>query len=266
MTVLAPTLLSFLTALPLLGFGLIEEFFPYRTSKLSLRRRWTTNFSLLAIDSCLTRWLLPISVIGSATWVHSQGMGLLDQVDWPLAAELPIGFLLWDFSGFVFHRLSHGVPWLWNFHKIHHCDLEVDVTTALRHHPAEALFTTIWETGTVVWLGVDPQWLIFCQTAQLFSAIFNHANMSMPQALDQRLRWVLVTPDMHRVHHSSRHPETDSNFGNLLTCWDRLFASYLDSPRLRQMDLGLNEFRGERQQTLWQQLAIPLRRKRLPVN
>ena len=262
---LASKTLQLLTYAPLIIFGMNEEFFPLRTQKISLLTRWTANISLLVIDSLLIRWLIPFITIGLAALTERLGMGLFNYVELPFLAEAITGFLLWDFSGFIRHRLFHQVSLLWRIHQVHHCDLDFDVTTAIRHHPLESLVVTIWDVSVVLLLGLDPILVILYETAQFMNAAFNHANLDIPVKLDRVLRWFIVTPDMHRIHHSSCYPETDRNFGNFLPWWDHLFACYLDTPSLgrKQMLLGLEEYRHMDEQTLWAQLVIPfLWRKR----
>jgi sterol desaturase/sphingolipid hydroxylase (fatty acid hydroxylase superfamily) len=261
---LAPKTLQLLTYAPLIVFGLIEEFRPRRPNPLPLRIRWTANISLLMIGSLLSRWLIPFTTIGLAVLAERLGMGLFNRIGLPFPAEAAAGFLLWDFSGFIRHRLFHQVPMLWRAHQVHHSDLDFDVTTAIRHHPLESLFSTVWDAGVVLFLGLDPALLILFETAQFMGAAFNHTNFAIPVKLDLVLRWFVVTPDMHRIHHSSRYSETDRNFGNLLPWWDRLFACYLATPHAghEHMSLGLADFRLVEDQTLKAQLMIPfLRRK-----
>jgi sterol desaturase/sphingolipid hydroxylase (fatty acid hydroxylase superfamily) len=265
---LAAKTLQLLTYAPLIAFGLIEEFFPRRSNLMPLRIRWTANVSLLVIDSLLMRWLMPFTTIGLAVLAEQLGMGGFNRIGLPFSAEVVLGFLLWDCSGFIRHRLFHQIPVLWRVHQVHHCDLDFDVTTSIRHHPLESLFCAAWDLGVVLLLGLDPVLVILYEAAQFIFATFNHTNIAIPVKLDRALRWFVVTPDMHRIHHSSRYPETDRNFGNILPWWDRLFASYLDTPTLghKHMSLGLKKFRQMNEQTLWAQLIVPFLWRKRHIN
>lgn len=232
-------------------------------------QRWLKHLGLAAIGALLVRIALPIAAVGTALHAQAQGLGLshlLFPAPRPLLLELALGLACWlilDAAIYLQHRVFHAWPPLWRLHRVHHSDVEFDTSTAIRFHPLEIALSMAIKMALVLALGA-PAWAVLLFELSLsLSALWTHANLHLPDPLDRRLRWLLVTPDMHRIHHSVRPHETDSNFGFCLSLWDRLFASYRaasEAPQ-QQMAIGLDEFRSPRSQKLLALLALPFRRR-----
>jgi sterol desaturase/sphingolipid hydroxylase (fatty acid hydroxylase superfamily) len=235
------------------------EWWARRPNVLPSRQRWLRNLALHATVLGAGRLLAAASVFAFAIEAHRTDRGMLPFLNTPPALAFAITFVAFDIFHFLLHRLLHWVPWFWRFHAIHHSDPEFDSTTHFRHHPLEEVITTTFYLGFVWAVGPDPFGLVCASTAHQLSSIFNHSNIALPPVLDRALRWVFVTPDMHRIHHSSRREEIDSNFGNLFSWWDRLFGCYVDEPRGEQsrFDLGLLGYREPQSLTLWGLLKGP---------
>ena len=222
-------------------------------------QRTATNVALVVIDTLLLRVAFPLLAFDLALRMEAQGAGLLHSL--PPAAAVVTGILLLDLAIYWQHRLLHVVPALWRLHRVHHADIGFDVTTALRFHPVEIVVSMLIKLGLIALLGVPPIAVLVFELALNAGALFTHANFALPSKLDRRLRWLIVTPDMHRIHHSVHNDETNSNYGFHLSVWDRLFGSYRAEPRDAQdsMAIGLAEFRDNREQTLWALLLNPFR-------
>ena len=219
-------------------------------------RRSATNVALVVIDTALLRVAFPLLAFDLALRMDEQGAGLLHSL--PPGVAIVAGILLLDVAIYWQHRLLHVLPLLWRLHRVHHADVGFDVTTAVRFHPFEIIVSMLIKLGLIAILGVPPIAVLLFELALNAGALFTHANFSLPPALDRKLRWLLVTPDMHRIHHSVHKDETNSNFGFHLSIWDRLFGSYRALARDGQenMTIGLDEFRQEREQTLRALLLI----------
>lgn len=222
-------------------------------------RRWVTNLAMVVLSSVLVRILFPAAAVGAALWAQMQGFGLfrLVGVDPVLAGVL--GFVILDFVVWLEHWASHKVPILWRIHRMHHADTGFDLTTALRFHPVEIVLSMIWKAAIVTVLGVPVVAVLVFEIVLNGMAMFNHANARLPLGLDRLMRLFLVTPDMHRVHHSSIPAETDSNYGFNFPFWDRFFGTYTDQPQLGHddMEIGLREYRDGSPATLAWSLALP---------
>jgi sterol desaturase/sphingolipid hydroxylase (fatty acid hydroxylase superfamily) len=224
-------------------------------------RRWLTNVAMVVLSSVLVRILFPAAAVGAALWAQTQGLGLfrLAGID-PVLAGIA-GFVILDLAVWLEHWASHRIPILWRIHRMHHADTGFDLTTALRFHPLEIVLSMVWKAAIVVALGVPVVAVLVFEIVLNGMAMFNHANARLPLGLDRVLRRFVVTPDMHRVHHSSIPAETDSNYGFNFPFWDRIFGTYNDQPRLGHdgMEIGLREFRdGSPANLLWA-LALPFR-------
>ncbi len=231
-----------------LGIGtllvLAEALWPRRVAAQQRRQRWPANVGLVVIDSLLLRLVTGTGAVGVAWWAAERGFGLLHALTWPAWTEFAVALLLLDLLIYGQHRLMHAVPLLWRLHRVHHSDPDFDVTTALRFHPLEILLSMAIKMAAVAALGA-PVWSVVAFEALLnATAMFNHANLRLPLRLDRVLRLLVVTPDMHRVHHSTQRSETDSNFGFNLPWWDRMFGSYRAQPREPHecMSIGLRQF------------------------
>ncbi len=239
----------------------LERGWPRRTDAPQRRLRWTANLALVLIASLLARLLLGAGAVGAALWAQREGWGLFAQIQAPAWVEFIAALLLLDLLIYVQHRLTHHVPLLWRLHRVHHSDTVLDATTALRFHPVEILLSLGLKIGAVLLLGPAPLAILVFEVLLNATALFNHANLRLPHRLDRLLRHLVVTPDMHRVHHSVHAEETNSNYGFNLPWWDRLFGSYRDQPRdgHAQMRIGLQAFRSPDDQTPTALLRQPLR-------
>ncbi len=246
---------SFAGALLLLAG--VERLWPRRRFSTGLRRI-AVNLFMVVFNTLVLRMTFPLLAVGAALWAQQQGWGLFNAMAWPWALEVAAAIVLLDMIIYWQHRLMHAVPLLWRLHRMHHSDLAFDVSTAVRFHPVEIMLSMGIKMGAVVVLGADPVAVILFEILLNAASLFEHANLRLTEAVDHGLRRLIVTPDMHRVHHSWYREETDSNYGFCLSIWDRLFGSYRAQPRdgHDEMTIGLREFReGEDQQfvrLLWQ--------------
>ncbi|WP_455207908.1 sterol desaturase family protein [Kaarinaea lacus] len=207
--------------------------------------RWLNNISVNVLNIVIVRLLFPAAAVGFAIFVQDRQWGVLNLVELPLLLEIVIGVLLLDLAIYGQHVMVHYVPLFWRFHRMHHADLDLDVTSGARFHPVEIVFSMLVKFFIIVIVG-PPVVAVFLFEAILNgAAMFNHSNVRIPVALDRILRWFIVTPDMHRVHHSVLMKETNSNFGFNFPWWDRLFRTYRYAPEQGQlgMTIGLSEFR-----------------------
>jgi sterol desaturase/sphingolipid hydroxylase (fatty acid hydroxylase superfamily) len=223
------------------AMALWERLRPARALTVSKRQRWSANLGLLALNWLVMRLLFPGAAVGIAIVAEQAGSGLLHVLQAPQAVAMPVSLLVLDLGIYLQHLLFHGVPLLWRLHRVHHADLDFDVTTGGRFHPVEMLLSMLFKGAIILALG--PPWLavLMFEIVLNAAAVFNHANVRLPAKLDACLRWVVVTPDMHRVHHSVQPREHNSNFGFNLPWWDRVFGTYLAQPQLGHsaMTIGL---------------------------
>ena len=226
------------------------------------KRRWTGNLALTIFNTVLLRVTVPLGAYGAAEVAAERGWGLLNLVDVPALIELSIAVLLLDLTIYLQHRVFHAVPKLWLFHKVHHADNDIDVTTGLRFHPASMVLSMGVKMGATIALGASPLAVLIGETALNLTAMFNHANVRMPVGLDRILRWIVVTPDMHRIHHSVGRDEHSRNFGFNFPWWDRLFGTYRDQPASghEAMTIGLDEYQSQPRQSLSWMIVLPLRK------
>lgn len=260
---------DFYLAVRLISFGAVlalmmalEYAVPRRSRLLARWHRWPGNVAMVIIDSVAARLIIPLAVIGVAASAQAQGWGLLNQVALPDWVEVAIAVMLLDLAIYGQHCAFHTVPSLWRLHRMHHSDPDLDVTTALRFHPVEILLSSLLKLLVVALLGASPLAVLIFEVLLNATAMFNHSNIALPLWIDTMLRRVLVTPDMHRVHHSIDARETNSNFGFNLPWWDWLFGTYRAQPVAghQGMTTGLADFRGNRDQRIDQLLIQPLRR------
>lgn len=225
-------------------------------------RRWFTNLSMVVLSSILLRLVFPAAAVGAAVWAEANGWGILRAVGLnPLIAGI-LAFVILDFAVWLEHLASHKIPLLWRIHRMHHADNGFDVTTGLRFHPLEILLSMVWKAAVVVLLGPPVVAVLVFEIVLNGTAMFNHSNVRLPLPFDRVLRRVLVTPDMHRVHHSTIRRETDSNYGFNFPFWDRLFGTYNDQPAKGHdaMDIGLAEWRDNESASLAWSMRLPFRR------
>lgn len=208
-----------------------EALAPRRARSQTRGRRWSINLGLSVLNTLVLRIAFPVAAVGAALWAAEGGWGLFNQLAAPAWLAIGTSIIVLDLAVYGQHRLSHAVPWLWRLHRLHHIDLDVDVTTAGRFHPVEMVLSMLWKMAVVVALGAPPAAVLVFEILLNAAAMFSHAQIVLPAAVDRRLRRLLVTPDMHRVHHSIHRDETDSNYGFLVSIWDRLLGSYRAQPR-----------------------------------
>lgn len=225
-------------------------------------RRWFTNLSILVLSSVALRVVFPAAAVGTAVWAEANGFGLFRALGLPGLVAGLFAFVILDFAVWLEHVASHKFPVLWRIHRMHHADNGFDVTTALRFHPIEIVLSMVWKAAIVVALGAPVLAVLIFEIVLNGCAMFNHSNIALPQPLDRVLRRFVVTPDMHRVHHSSIPNETDSNYGFNFSLWDRLFGTYVAQPRKghEDMQIGLKEFRGPASAGLLWALRLPFTR------
>ncbi len=240
--------------------GLWELLAPKRALKLSRLIRWTNNLGLVFLNSFLLRLLFPAAAVGLALFTSEQGWGLFNYLQWPPLLEIILAVILLDFIIYLQHVVVHAVPALWRLHRVHHADLDYDVTTGIRFHPIEIIFSMLIKFAAIAALGPAVVAVIVFEVLLNGMAMFNHGNVGLPAWLDKLLRLFIVTPDMHRVHHSIEDDETNSNFGFNLSWWDRLFGTYREQPRGGHigMQIGIRKFTSAKQ-TNWLHgmLAMP---------
>jgi sterol desaturase/sphingolipid hydroxylase (fatty acid hydroxylase superfamily) len=222
----------------------VEAVSPWRDSELG-RRRWWGNFGILLVDFAALRILLPFSLVVFADSLAQQGYGLLSFLNVSGFLAGLIAFIILDCAIYWQHRLFHTVPWLWRVHRMHHSDTELDVTSAFRFHPIEIVLSVAIKAAIIFLVGPPAIAVLIFEIVLNGTAQFNHANIRLPEKLERMLRYIVVTPDMHLIHHSTKQRETDSNFGFNLPIWDRLFGSYTHAPEggYAALTVGLNEFR-----------------------
>ncbi len=207
--------------------------------------RWPGNFGVAMLGNILIMVLLPVTAVGVALEVAARGTGLFNVLAVPPVIAVPVAMILLDLLIYWQHRLFHAIPVLWRLHRMHHTDLEIDASTALRFHPFELVVSMLIKLAAIALLGPPALAVMLFEITLNACAIFNHANVKLPLWLDALVRRLIVTPDMHRVHHSSIPDETNSNFGFCLSVWDRWFGSYTAQPQLghEAMNIGLAEYR-----------------------
>ncbi len=239
--------------------ALWEVVAPRRSPRISKAVRWTSNIGVVVLDTVILRLVFPIAGAGIAAVVGSLGWGLFNALAWPIWLEIVLAVVVLDFVIYWQHVVFHAVPGLWRLHMVHHADLDFDLTTGVRFHPFETLLSMIIKVAAIAALGPAPVAVILFEIVLSATSIFNHGNVVLPSGLDRFLRLVVVTPDMHRVHHSVIVNETNSNFGFSLPWWDRLFGTYRAQPAAghESMTIGLEQFREPRLQWLWHMLALP---------
>jgi len=233
----------------LLIIALWEIYAPRRALSISKLLRWTNNLGIVVINSIIIRLLFPTATIGLTLFVNEQGWGLLNYYIFPNAIALLLSVIVLDFIIYLQHVLVHAIPALWRLHRVHHADMDFDVTTGARFHPIEIILSLIIKFAAIAVLGPPLIAVIIFEILLSTTAMFNHGNIRLPVKLDKILRLFIVTPDMHRVHHSVEEDETNCNFGFSLPWWDRLFGTYRSQPRRghTNMTIGIQGLRDSKQ-------------------
>jgi sterol desaturase/sphingolipid hydroxylase (fatty acid hydroxylase superfamily) len=240
---------------------------PRRPLSASRQRRWTVNFAVIALNVGLVRVLFPVAAVTAAAQVAAEnGWGLLHALSLPAGVNFAVALIALDLLIYGQHVAFHHWSILWRLHRMHHIDLDIDFTTGLRFHPVEIILSVLLKAAAVIALGAPAAAVIAFEVMLNGTALFNHGNVRLPKAADRIIRLVIVTPDMHRVHHSVLRAETDSNFGFALSLWDRLFGTYRAQPKAGHdaMVIGQPGFRDAASQGLWAALTNPLRTETAP--
>lgn len=254
---------------PLLGFAIVAAVFaifaglelaaPFRRGSQPRMHRWRTNLALFALDTALVRLAIPLLMIGMAQVAEERGWGLFNQLDLPVWLEFLAAILLLDLALYFQHWATHRVPLLWRLHKVHHADPDFDISTGARFHPVEIVLSMLYKMSVVALIGPLALAVFVFEVVFNLATIFTHANIALSARAEPGVRAVLVTPDMHRVHHSVVKGETNSNYGTMLSGWDRLFGTYVAQPgEGRQgLTIGLKEFQDPRPNRLGWSLRLP---------
>lgn len=231
----------------LLLFILAESLWPKRRRVLGRWLRWRTNIGFTILNTLALKVLGPITAISAAGYAAHNHIGLFNWIQLPPALSFVLAIILLDFAIYAQHVATHKIPLLWRLHKVHHSDRDIDTTTALRFHPIEILLSMIFKCGLVLLIGPVVFAVLIFEVLLNGSALFNHSNLGLPKWLDRPIRVFIVTPDMHRVHHSVHVNETNSNYGFFLSIWDRLFRTYNQAPKdgHKDMIIGLTEYQNE---------------------
>lgn len=239
----------------------LEQLVPRRPALPGRAMKRLNNLALVAVDTLLLRLAFPLLAVGAAALAQARGIGLFNLLPLPVWLTIPVSLLLLDLAIWGQHRLFHALPWLWRLHRVHHSDPEPDTTTALRFHPLEIMLSMLIKLAVVLALGVPPLAVLLFELLLNAMAMFNHANIRLPPSLEAALRAIIITPDLHRIHHSVHGDEMNGNFGFNLSLWDRCFGTLRKEPRDGQtaMQLGLADFRGARAQAIDQLLLQPWR-------
>jgi sterol desaturase/sphingolipid hydroxylase (fatty acid hydroxylase superfamily) len=260
-TVLAhePLIRGGVFALVLLAMALWEIAARRRPQHIPRRQRWPSNLAIVVLDTLAVRLAFPLAAVGVALIAAERGWGLFNLMIAPTWLAVIISVVVLDLAIYFQHRLFHAVPWLWRLHRMHHADLEFDVTTGLRFHPLEILISMGIKLTVVTLLGAPALAVLIFEVLLNATSMFNHGNVRLPARIDRWLRLLVVTPEMHRVHHSIIRRETDSNFGFNLPWWDRIFRTYRDQPAAGHlgMTIGIEAFRKPRELRLDRMLLQP---------
>ncbi|MDL0432773.1 sterol desaturase family protein [Marinobacter sp. TBZ242] len=245
----------------LAGMALWEVFAARRPQQIGRLTRWPNNLLIVVLDTLAVRLVFPVAAVGTAFMASENGWGLLNLVSLPGWLAVIVSVLVLDAAIYFQHRLFHAVPWLWRLHRMHHADLEFDVTTGLRFHPIEIILSMAIKLTVVLALGAPALAVVIFEVLLNATSMFNHGNVRLPLWFDKYLRLLVVTPDMHRVHHSVIVRETDSNFGFNLPWWDRLFGTYRAQPEKGHlgMTIGIEDFRTVQDLRLDRMLIQPFR-------
>jgi sterol desaturase/sphingolipid hydroxylase (fatty acid hydroxylase superfamily) len=238
-----------------------EHWAPKRLLAVGRAPRWPGNFGVLAIDIVLVRIVFPTAAVGAALVCEAQGWGLFNAVAVPFAVAVLASVILLDLAIYLQHVLFHALPALWRLHRMHHADLDIDVTTGVRFHPVEILLSLLIKFAVIALLGAPALAVLIFEVLLNATSMFNHSNVRMPAPVDRIVRLLVVTPDMHRVHHSIVRTETNSNFGFNFPWWDRLFGTYRAQPAAGHdgMTIGVESFRDPAELRLDRMLLQPLR-------
>lgn len=241
-------------------FWLLEGAFPLFGFRYNKWKHAGVNLFFTA-TTILVNFAFAVLIVLASDWAVQHRFGLLQLVELPLWVFMLAGLLLLDLVGaYLIHFIEHKVKWMWKFHMVHHADTHVDTTTANRHHPGESVLRAVFTLSGVIILGA-PMWLVMMyQSLSVVFTQFNHANIRLPGRLDKALSWVIVSPDMHKVHHHYMRPQTDSNYGNIFSVWDHVFGTYNATP-VKDLRYGLDVLDDAQDEKLGYQLRVPFDKK-----
>ncbi len=243
-------------------FLLAEMLLPRRRKSMNISGRWITNFGMTFISNFIVRLMEPVTAMLAAAYAIENGWGILNLLELPGWIAFALAIILLDLAIYAQHVATHKIPLLWRLHRVHHSDRDIDTTTALRFHPVEIIFSMIYKVGVILLLGPAVLAVLVFEILLNGCAMFNHSNLKLPLALDRIIRLLIVTPDMHRVHHSVDPKETNSNYGFSLSIWDRIFKTYIPQPKdgHEGMTIGLNEYQTEQPSRLIWSLWLPFQK------
>ncbi|WP_051213264.1 sterol desaturase family protein [Maritalea myrionectae] len=249
----------------------LEAVWPRRKRRHTRLRRWATNFGILFSDYLavtLVVLLVPVTAVITALFAQQYQIGLFYWLDWPLWVEWLIAFLVLDFVIWGQHVITHKIPILWRIHRVHHTDQDLDASSAVRFHPLEIILSIFIKSAAVLLLGAGAVLVVIFEAVVNGSALFNHANFKIPPKLDHMLRWFIVTPDMHRIHHSIERQEHDTNYGFALSIWDRLFRVYSVEPELGhdKMIIGQPDAQDTGPETFLWSILLPFFKRKMPAS
>ncbi len=236
----------------------LEEFIPHMLGRRLRIRHALPHVLTAVINGLLTRFFIVGMTMQVTGWAQTYSLGLVRMAELPAAARLIVVFLLFDIWMYYWHMANHRFSFFWRFHRAHHSDIEMDTTTALRFHPGELLLSSFIRLPVLILIGMSFGELVLFEVILNISTLFHHSNLALPEAGDRLLRVLIVTPNMHRVHHSVERDETDSNYTSILSLWDRLAGTFRMREDTRTITLGLPSYREEKYQRLWGFLITPL--------
>lgn len=241
-----------------------ESLWPRRSLAAPMRSRWFGNITIHLLGIALVRTVFPLLMVGSALWAESVQWGLFNHWQTPSAVSFLLAIVLLDSVRYAQHYLLHQIPWLWRLHRVHHTDQDYDFSTGLRFHPVEAIFTSGLDILLVIMLGLPPTAVAAYSLLHAFWAVFAHSNVRLPQRLDRAMRLVLITPDLHRTHHSAEPGESMTNFGGITPLWDHLFGTYQDQPAKGHigMTIGLPGYEQREELRLGRMLLLPFQQQK----
>ena len=239
------------------AMAIAEALLEARPRRVARRSRWIHNLGLMLLNTAVLRLLFPIGAVGAALLAAKHGFGLLHLANWPAALELVFAIVVLDLVIYGQHVLFHSVPFLFRVHKVHHADIDLDVTLGSRFHPVEMLLSMGIKIGAVALIGASVSAVVLFETLLAVTSLFNHTNVRLPFEVDRVLRWFVVTPAMHSVHHSADRVDRDTNFGFSIPWWDRLFGTYRARAGSDRPSVGMPELQFHTRQTLGWMLALP---------
>ncbi|NNC36525.1 MAG: sterol desaturase family protein [Acidimicrobiales bacterium] len=243
----------------LLTMMTLEFLFPRKKRSKTRLRRWTTNLLIILVDNVVIRLVFPIVAVGTALLATTKSWGIFNLIDLPVVLEIILAMIILDLLIYAQHIVFHMVPAFWNIHKVHHADRDIDVTTGIRFHPIEMVLSLLYKMICIVLLGAPVAAVLLFELILNACSMFNHSNVKIPLGFERSLRFFIVTPDMHRVHHSVIKRETNSNYGFSISLWDRLFGTYRDQPSEGHddMTIGVAEYQNDGPTSFTWSLLLP---------